>query len=66
MTLPLTFAHRPNPDGTHDSICTVCFRTVSSRQVEADLEQFEREHACPEIPDTTYTSNVLHFIDRYR
>jgi hypothetical protein len=42
----IAFAHRANPDGTFDSICTACFATISRQECEADLEQFERSHTC--------------------
>lgn len=41
-----TFAHRPNPDGTFDSICRKCVVTIASRAHEAELLPAEREHAC--------------------
>jgi hypothetical protein len=31
------FRHRPNADGSHDSICLTCFATVCSAGREADL-----------------------------
>ena len=40
------FPHRQNPDGSFDSICPKCFRTVATRQNEADLAQAERDHVC--------------------
>jgi len=40
------FPHRRNPDGSFDSICRKCFRTVATRRNEADLAQAEREHVC--------------------
>jgi hypothetical protein len=60
------FAHRTNQDGTYDSICTVCFSTVSTQQLEADLEKGEREHVCHVGSDLTHVSNILHFIEQYR
>lgn len=55
------FPHRENDDGSFDSICPVCFRTIGRAQSEADLAQAEREHVCsgsdlrasesPEPPD---------------
>jgi hypothetical protein len=41
-----TFPHRRNPDGTFDSICPHCFRTVSHQESESDLAEFERSHVC--------------------
>ena len=40
------FPHRENDDGTFDSICPVCFRTVAHGQLEAELEEAERKHIC--------------------
>jgi hypothetical protein len=40
------FVHRPNQDGTIDSICPHCFATVATSQWEADLEKAERDHVC--------------------
>jgi hypothetical protein len=40
------FPHRRNPDGSFDSICPKCFRTVATRRDEADLAQAERDHVC--------------------
>lgn len=40
------FAHRPNRDGTTDSICRHCFATVCTSTWETDLAQAERGHVC--------------------
>jgi len=40
------FVHRTNKDGTFDSFCRACLRTVASGCCEADLAPFEREHVC--------------------
>ena len=40
------FAHRANRDGTFDSICLQCFRTVASSANEAELGGPEGEHVC--------------------
>lgn len=42
------FPHRDNCDGTFDSICPVCFRTVAKKKSESDLQAVEREHVCNE------------------
>ena len=34
----LRFPHRRNHDGTYDSICSSCFMTIATREVEAELE----------------------------
>lgn len=40
------FVHRPNNDGSYDSICTSCFATVASVRDEAELTQLEHGHIC--------------------
>jgi hypothetical protein len=40
------FPHRENSDGTYDSICPKCFRTIDTRHVEGDLVAEERVHIC--------------------
>jgi hypothetical protein len=40
------FVHRPNPDGTTDSVCRKCFVTVASAVWEADLDPVEQLHVC--------------------
>jgi hypothetical protein len=40
------FSHRANKDGSFDSICHQCFRTVASKPHEAELIDPEREHVC--------------------
>jgi hypothetical protein len=42
------FHHRKNTDGTFDSICPVCFRTVASAKNESQLAELEHEHICEE------------------
>jgi hypothetical protein len=44
---PETFPHRPNEDGTYDSICPVCVRTVARGMTEAKLVESELLHKCP-------------------
>jgi hypothetical protein len=41
-----TFRHRTNDDGTFDSICMCCYRTVASAMKELHLAEFERNHIC--------------------
>lgn len=41
------FSHRPNDDGTYDSICRVCVRTVARGMTEARLAEAEALHNCP-------------------
>jgi hypothetical protein len=48
------FAHRANADGSIDSICTRCFRTVATQRSEAELDRPERDHVCqPEDAERT-------------
>jgi len=41
-----TFPHRRNPNGTFDSICTQCFRTIATAATEADLKTSDIVHNC--------------------
>ena len=43
------FAKRRNPDGTMDSICLNCFRTVATCTDQLELIEFEKDHRC--MPD---------------
>jgi hypothetical protein len=43
---PEQFPHRQNRNGTYDSICPKCYRTVGTRNVESDLAAEERVHIC--------------------
>jgi hypothetical protein len=38
--------HRENPDGSFDSICHLCWRTVGSSKREEDLAALEQQHVC--------------------
>jgi len=40
------FAHRPNVDGTFDSICRVCFQTIVRSEKEESLASSECVHQC--------------------
>jgi hypothetical protein len=40
------FVHRVNGDGTHDSVCRICFATVATVRDETDLYTKERAHVC--------------------
>jgi hypothetical protein len=40
------FPHRQNSNGTYDSICPKCFRTIDTRHVEGALAGEERVHIC--------------------
>jgi len=46
------YVHRPNKDGSHDSICTRCYATVASVSDEGELTSHERAHVC--VPDWPY------------
>ena len=45
-TAQQSFAHRPNTDGSYDSICPTCYRTIATEKKEIDLIERERRHAC--------------------
>jgi hypothetical protein len=40
------FLHRLNRDGTFDSICTRCIKTIASHYSEPPLTVFEQRHKC--------------------
>jgi hypothetical protein len=40
------FPHRKNSDGTYDSMCPRCYRTVDHQWVEAELRAQELLHVC--------------------
>ena len=40
------FPHRHNKDGSLDSICTTCFATTASAQIDAELAVYDRKHIC--------------------
>jgi hypothetical protein len=40
------YAHRRNADGTFDSICLFCFRTIASAEDESELAMNEKRHSC--------------------
>jgi hypothetical protein len=44
--LSIHFNHRRNADGSVDSICLECFRTVATVNEEATLATLERQHRC--------------------
>jgi hypothetical protein len=41
-----TYLHRANPDGTFDSICIRCFKTIASAVTESGLAGPEVDHVC--------------------
>jgi hypothetical protein len=40
------YPHKRNKDGSFNSICLVCFRTVASHMTEDELAQEEKKHVC--------------------
>ena len=40
------FPHRQNTDGSFDSICRSCLRTIATKTKETELAQEERRHVC--------------------
>lgn len=46
MPTTSSFARRRNHDGSIDSICYKCFRTVASAHTEAELQWAEKQHDC--------------------
>jgi hypothetical protein len=40
------FPHRQNTDGSYDSICPSCLRTIGTKTNEAELAEEERRHVC--------------------
>ena len=40
------YPHRHNADGTYDSICRTCYRTVGSSRSEDELGMLEELHVC--------------------
>ena len=44
--LSIGFNHRPNTDGSVDSICLPCFLTVASGNDGEILAGIERQHRC--------------------
>jgi hypothetical protein len=45
----IPFHHRSNADGTVESICPDCLRTISKHRSEADLALAEENHICDEV-----------------
>jgi hypothetical protein len=54
-----TFPHRKNPDGTWDSICSDCFRTIARVKDPSDLELFERDHDCAQFKSLSFRFRLL-------
>jgi hypothetical protein len=47
------FAHRVNLDGTIDSICLYCFRTVATSHDESALLSHQAQHICDALARIT-------------
>jgi hypothetical protein len=48
----LHFTHRENEDLTWDSICTVCFGTITTKDSESELVGVEAAHLCAHLGGT--------------
>jgi hypothetical protein len=48
------FFHRSNDDGTFDSICLQCFRTVATQSHEANIAAKEQAHVCSEYEEANF------------
>jgi hypothetical protein len=46
MIAEIKFSHRCTPDGTWQSICPECYKTVAESREEADLKRDEGTHVC--------------------
>jgi hypothetical protein len=55
---PLSYVHRRNKNGSHDSICLVCFHTIASESSEAELVDAERQHECDSADVFHPVSNI--------
>ena len=40
------YPHRLNRDGSFDSICLICFMTVSTSKIESELDKSDANHIC--------------------
>jgi hypothetical protein len=45
--MPPAFPRRLNNDGTYDSICNRCFKTLATSSDETELLNAEQAHICP-------------------
>jgi hypothetical protein len=46
MIVEIKFSHRYKPDGTWQSICPECYKTVAESRDERDLKRAEDTHVC--------------------
>jgi hypothetical protein len=44
----IPFPHRINPDGSFDSICPTCYRTIGNRVTAEELSKDEQRRTCHE------------------
>jgi hypothetical protein len=44
--LTIFYPHRPNKDGSFDSICLTCFATVVYAKSEVELVEYDKNHVC--------------------
>jgi hypothetical protein len=52
-----SFPHKLNADGSFDSICPMCFRTVATAAQETELAALERKHQCD--PEAVTVNQIL-------
>ena len=55
---PSRFIYRLNRDGTWDSICKLCFRTVGTQREKNELWRDEARHNCRDSADMTRASTI--------
>jgi hypothetical protein len=48
-SMKLSFPHRHNANGAHDSICTFCLATIDTVQDERELDRLESAHVCKPV-----------------
>jgi hypothetical protein len=46
MIVEIKFSHRCNTDGTWQSICPECYKTVAESREERGLRRAEETHVC--------------------
>jgi hypothetical protein len=46
MMVEIKFSHRCKPNGTWQSICPECYKTVAESREKADLKRAEDTHVC--------------------
>jgi hypothetical protein len=58
------FFHREHSDGTYDSICLRCFRTIGYRALELDLVLDEKNHICgkEDLEEGDSSTGGLHLV----